>query len=194
MTPAQTAIIARRTVEGATTRDIEAQLGIDHSTIARTRNRPQVRALIESEIAALMERGLKPARRTLCRLAAIGNKADADKDMLKLSLDASKTILSHANGQPGTIINTLIQINQAPEQSQELAGISAFLASQWQQPAVEITNDHSENRTTIQNVNDGSEMTGIATPRTAGSQDAPDDPQAVDISEAKVEGNQHDSA
>jgi hypothetical protein len=157
------------TAQGATTRDIEAKIGLDHSTIARAQQRPEIKAKIEHEIEQLINRGLKPARATMCRLAAIGNTKTTDKDMLKLSLDASKAIIAQAQGAPGSIINTLIQINHAPEQAQELDGIAAFLNHQWRQAAtidaeieqpIQIPNDHSENRTSVQ------EMTGIATART----------------------------
>ncbi len=156
MTPEQNAIVARKTVQGVPGRQIAQVLGVHESTVSRAK--AAVRPYIESEISALMMRGLKPARRTLCRLAAIGNQADADKDMLKLSLDASKTILSHANGQPGTIINTLIQINQAPEQAQELNAIDAYLRDKmWTTDAVDVQT----------NVQPSVSMTGIPTPRTA---------------------------
>ena len=55
------------------------------------------------------------------RLAALGNTKGADKDTLKLSLDASKVVLNCAgilSNTPGTVINNLIQVNQneVPEQ------------------------------------------------------------------------------
>ncbi len=172
MRPAQDLIVAQRTLQGVPGCKIAQEIGVHESTISRAKAR--VRTVIEGEYTELMVRGLRPSRRTLCRLAAMGagkptidpetGRPIIDKDILKLSLDASKTILSHANGQPGTIINTLIQINQAPEQAQELQGIAAFLSSQWQadktidlqpvgqvqdvtdiEPSIQITNDHSEN-------------------------------------------------
>jgi hypothetical protein len=140
MNPANQAIVAQRTLEGFPTRAIAAEIGTSHTSVERARNNPKVKAWIEKEFTSLMERGLKPARKTLCRLAALGtiDQRDPDtgirrfdKDLLKLSLDASKVIVSQAQGAPGTIINALIQINEAPQQSQELSGLAAFLSDRW---------------------------------------------------------------
>jgi hypothetical protein len=110
MTPAQQAIVAQKTLEGVPGCTIAQSLGVHPSTV--TRNRQSVRAYIEQEISALMQRGLKPARRTLCRLAAMGTTKQADKDTLTLSLKASQIIIGHANPQPGTVVYNLTQINQ----------------------------------------------------------------------------------
>ena len=176
MTPEQTAIVARRTIEGVPIRTIAAELGTTHPSVIRAKKKPEVRAYIENEIANLMQRGLKPARLTLCRLAAEGIKAK-DKDMLSLSLKASQTILQHANGQPGTIINALIQVNQAPEQSQELTDIQRFLTHTWQ-------NEDSNNRTTVQNceppfMNQSIDVTPSHTPEHVHGMNIPGD-QATD--------------
>jgi hypothetical protein len=151
MTPAQTAIATACNLKGESIYEIAPKLGCHPSTVYRNLNRPEIKAIIEREAAEIINRGLKPARRTLTRLAAIGNTKDADKDMLKLSLDASKHITSMAGlsgNAPGTIINALIQVHQAPEQTRELDGIAAFLSAHWQ------SNTIQDNRDTIQ-------MTGI---------------------------------
>jgi hypothetical protein len=111
MSPEQQGIVAQRSIEGVPIRTIGQELGTSHVSVLRARNKPHVRAFIEAEITNLITRGLKPARQTLCRLAALGNVKGQDKDTLALSLKASTTILNHIAGQPGTIINNLIQIN-----------------------------------------------------------------------------------
>lgn len=111
MTPEKTAIVIQKTIEGATCRDIETVIGIDHSNIARARKRPDVKAIVEEGITKLMRRGLNPSVNTLCRAAALGNTKSitTTPDLLKISVDASKTILNHAQGgQPSTVINQLI--------------------------------------------------------------------------------------
>lgn len=121
MTPAHEAIVAAQTIQGVPSRAIAAQIGTSHTSVERARNRPSVRAYIESEITELMKRGLKPARQTLCRQAAMGNgkrydpetKRELwDKDVASIAQKASAIILQHANPQPGTVIYNLTQINQ----------------------------------------------------------------------------------
>ena len=136
MRPDQTAVVIKRTVEGLTTRDIGQEIGLSRTAVNNVQHRPDVKAKIERAADHIINRGLQPAVKTLCRLAAMGNVKDADKDSLKLSLDASKHITGMAGlsgAAPSTIINAMIQINQAPEQSKELDSIAAFLSSQWQQ-------------------------------------------------------------
>jgi hypothetical protein len=78
------------------------------------------------------------------------NCKDADKDTLKLSLDASKHITSMAGlsgTTPSTIINALINVSAAPEQSQELINLQAFLTAKWQrQDAIEAQIIESDNQ------------------------------------------------
>jgi DNA-binding Lrp family transcriptional regulator len=134
MTPEQTALVTAGHIKGIPQGQIAEQVGMARETVNRHLHRPEIKALIEREAAEIINRGLKPARRTLTRLAALGNNPTTDKDHLKLSLDAAKHITSMAGlsgGAPGTIINALIQVNQAPEQSKELSGIAAFLSNQW---------------------------------------------------------------
>jgi hypothetical protein len=109
-------------------------MGYHESTISRTINKPEIRALIEAEATKIINRGLRPAVKTICRLAAMGNVKSQDKDMLKLSLDASKHVTSMAGlsgSAPSTIINTLIQVNHAPEHREELNDLQDFLRMQW---------------------------------------------------------------
>ena len=172
----QTAVVIQRTIQGLTTRDIGQEIGLSRTAVNNVQHRPEVKAKIERAANHIINRGLQPAVKTLCRLAAMGNVKDADKDSLKLSLDASKHITSMAGlsgGAPSTIINAMIQINQAPEQAQELQGIAAFLATQWQEnpQIIEADNDISM---------------GIPTPHTAG-------PDIIDISSQPAAGDTPES-
>lgn len=120
------ALVTKRTIEGAPYRETAAELGVSHTTVMRVVHKPDVKAIVEAGITKLLQRGLNPSVNTLCRLAAVGantkiklitnpetgqtyKAADVDKDLLKLSLDASKVILNHAAGTgPTTVINQLI--------------------------------------------------------------------------------------
>jgi hypothetical protein len=96
--------------------------------------------LIEREAAEIINRGLKPARKTLTRLAAMGTTKTANKAHLKLALDASKHITSMAGlsgTTPSTIITALIQVNEAPQQHAELNTLIQFIS---QQASAMITN------------------------------------------------------
>ena len=106
MTPAQQAIIIRDTVAGKTQQAIGCTLGVSHQAISKQQK--MLRTRIDQEIDQLIQRGLAPSRRTLCRLAAEGNKS-TDAKMLKLSLEAAKYIFSVA--VPPSSVNNLIQIN-----------------------------------------------------------------------------------
>lgn len=110
ITPQQQAQIIAGTAQGATTRDMEPVVGLDHSTIARHQH--QLRPLIDAEINALLTEGLTAARQTVVHLAKQGRTADKP-EWAKIGLDASKTILNAGGliGQPSTIINQLVQIN-----------------------------------------------------------------------------------
>ena len=196
----QTAVVIQRTIQGLTTRDIGQEIGLSRTAVNNVQHRPEVKAKIERAANHIINRGLQPAVKTLCRLAAMGNVKDADKDSLKLSLDASKHITSMAGlsgTAPSTIINAMIQINQAPEQAQELNTIAAFLSSQWQQPeqpAIDIQSKvdikypaeqseldrmYPDDEESVKNVN--SEI-GIPTPHTAG-------PDIIDISSQPAAGD-----
>jgi hypothetical protein len=111
MTPEQTAIVIQRSIQGVSSRDIAEEIGTSHTSVYRVKQKDDVKAIVEKGISKLMKRGLNPSVNTLCRFAALGNSKNImrDKDFAKISLDASKTILSHVNGSgPQTIINQLI--------------------------------------------------------------------------------------
>lgn len=111
MNPSQIATLTECTIKGMPTREIAPIIGVSHTTVSRTQQKPDIKAKVEAGITKLINRGLNPSINTLCRFAAMGNTKSIvyDKDMAKLSIDASKVILSHANGSgPQTIINQLI--------------------------------------------------------------------------------------
>lgn len=139
MTPEKIAIASDCIIRGMSTAEIAPLLDVNQSTVCRTINQPDVRARIEREATEIINRGLKPARRTLTRLAAMGNSKDCDAVTAKLSLDAAKHITNIAGlsgNAPGTIINQLIQINADPEQTQELRDIKSYLQNQWTEAEV----------------------------------------------------------
>ena len=138
MTPEQKINIITESARGTPCRIISDVTGVPRSTINDHQRRPDIRALIEQEGIEYIRRGLKPARRTICRLAALGNKS-TDPALLKLSLDASKhisTIAGLAGPAPGTIINALIQVNQVPEQGAMMTLLQEFLDARMR-PAIE---------------------------------------------------------
>uniref|UniRef100_A0A6H1Z7P4 Uncharacterized protein n=2 Tax=viral metagenome TaxID=1070528 RepID=A0A6H1Z7P4_9ZZZZ len=107
----QLAIITKKTIEGATSRDIEAITGLDHSTVARARQRPDIKAYIEAEGAKIIQGGLHIARKVILKRAAEGLNKSADDTTKDRSLKASVHITNMAglSGQaPSTIVNALI--------------------------------------------------------------------------------------
>jgi len=135
MTPERDAFIIAQTVQGVPTRAVGAALGLSHTSIERHQSR--LRNHIIAEANAILNRGLVSARRTVCRFAAIGagklptNKDGAvDKDLCRLSLDASKVVLQAAGilSQGGTVINNLIQINQAQQAPEAVARVLAQIS------------------------------------------------------------------
>lgn len=162
----QKAEIVKRTLQGQTINEIGPAIGVNPCTVWRNQHKPEIRSIIEREANKIINSGLKPARRTLTRLAAIGNTKCNDKDMLKLSLDASKHITAIAglsgNGS-NTIINQLIQINQAPEQSKELTALANFMSANWSQGAIDcktISTNPVDNKS-------GHGTTSLASPHTS---------------------------
>lgn len=124
-----TAYAVSRSIQGVPGCKIAKEIGVHESTISRTLNQPEIRSIIEQAAKDIIIRSLPAACKTIDRLAKIGNESQ-DKDMLKLSLDASKhvTSMSGLSGNaPSTIINAMIQINSAPEESKEVQDIRAFL-------------------------------------------------------------------
>ena len=129
MNAEQLALATQCHLEGKSIYEIAPLVGRDPSTVAKALRKPEIRARIEREAEQIINRGLKVARRTITRLAAEGNKGK-DPAMLKLALDASKHITSMAGlsgNAPSTIINAMIQINSAPEESKEVQDIRSFL-------------------------------------------------------------------
>ena len=110
--------------------NLEADLlgGLDHSTIARQQHR--TRDLIDAEITALIDAGLTASRRTAVRFAEYGSSpacipGESDTAWAKISLDASKSILSLIAGAPNTIINNIIyaaSTHEVPEFIHKLMG------------------------------------------------------------------------
>jgi hypothetical protein len=141
MTPQQEAIIIDNTVQQVPQRAIGEMIGVSHTTIQR--HQARLRDHINQQASELLQRGLIPARRTITRLAGMGNVKTADKDTLKLSLDASKIVLNAAGilASAGTTINNMIQINnnEMPE------SIRALFE--------QITHNESNNRTLLDDVN-----------------------------------------
>jgi hypothetical protein len=128
MTPSQQADVIALTVQGETTRSIEAITGIDHVTVNRAQH--QLKPLINQEINELLTAGLTAARQTTVRLAKQGATTQ-DKDWAKIGLDASKVILNAAGitGTPSTVINQLINVNNNTESMPVMTMLKEFLAS-----------------------------------------------------------------
>jgi hypothetical protein len=137
MTPEQKAIIISQSALGIPGCTIAQSIGVHPSTVTRTQQQSDTRARIQAEAEAIINGGLRVSRQATLRASAealrqykaIANKQPYDKDLIKLGLDASKTILQVAGltGQPSTIINTLININQDTGQADAVSLIGEFL-------------------------------------------------------------------
>jgi hypothetical protein len=125
----ETALIAKCKMEGMSNSAIADGLGRHRNTIGQQLAAPEVRVFIEDETRRLMEEGLTPSRKTLVRLASEGQSKD--QGMLRLALDASKTILGAAGitSQGSTTINNILNVTQNPDIAKELSQLSEFLAS-----------------------------------------------------------------
>jgi DNA-binding Lrp family transcriptional regulator len=126
--------LAVRRMEGQTIRGIAAEMDISTRTVQNGLKRQDVRSLIERETAEIIKRGLIPARRTITRFAAMGNSKEATDADKKLALEASKHITGIAGVSgttPSVVINSLTQINQQAEQTEEMKAFQAFLMNQW---------------------------------------------------------------
>jgi hypothetical protein len=136
MNAEQQAIIIHESAKGTTTRNIEPIVGLDHTTINRAQ--AKLRDKIDAEVNEILNSGLVAARKTTIKLAEYGASEAcvpgvSDVQWAKLSHDASKSILSIiTSSQPSTIINALIQINQAPESTKEVQAITSFIDAQWE--------------------------------------------------------------
>jgi DNA-binding transcriptional regulator LsrR (DeoR family) len=135
MNSEQVATLTRLSIEGKPSRQIAAQIGVSHTTVSNTLNKPEVRSLVEAGFNKIVRRGLDPAVKTLCRAAALGNTKAATKDinLFKISVDASKSILSHVyQSGPSTIINTLIQVSESSQDSPQVMALQAAIEAQWE--------------------------------------------------------------
>lgn len=191
----QIAEVTGLAIQGMSIRAIESTTGINRGAIQRTLAKPEIRSKIEKEAIEIINRGLKPARRTLTRLAAEGNKGK-DPAMLKLALDASKHITGMAGlsgNTPSTIINTLIQVNQAPQESQEVNDIRAYILAQCNNRIIDIQDNNTPVGNTIQQYDKHTGI-GIATPHTeiGCAESAQFDDKQEPCQDAEVEGIQND--
>lgn len=108
----QTAEAIACKLKGMPQNEIAHRFGVHESTISRTVRSERAQAIIERETHELINRALKPARLTLSRLAAEGIKS-TDKDMLRLSLDASRTIFNAVGlgGNQSIVVNNILAVN-----------------------------------------------------------------------------------
>jgi hypothetical protein len=122
--------IIKGNLTGKSITKIAEETGLTRKTVHRKLMNPDVRAFIEEETRLLMNDGLVPSRKTLIRLAVEGEKSN-DKEMLRLSLDASKVILGAAGitSSGSTTINNILNVTQNPDVAKELSQLSEFLAS-----------------------------------------------------------------
>jgi hypothetical protein len=134
MTPENKSLVISLKAQNKSDNSIAEMIGCNPQTVTNLRKKDRIRELIEQEGKELILRGLIPARRTICRMAAKGNRDDISDADKKLALDASKHITGVASisgNSPSVVINNLTQINQAAEQTAELRALGAFLAQQW---------------------------------------------------------------
>ena len=122
MTPEQQAIIINDTVQGTPQVVTASKLGVCQQAISQ--QKANLLPWIQHQATEFLNRGLVSARRSVCRIAALGNTKGASNESLKLSLDASKVILNAAGilSSPSTVINNMVQVNQnqVPEQLRAL--------------------------------------------------------------------------
>jgi len=145
-----------------TTRETGAVAGCSRSTVSRTLALPEIRAKVEAATNRIVTEGADDAVSTVLRLSKRGKDTE-DKDWAKIGLDASKVVLTIPGiygTTPSTIANTLIQINQAPEQITELRTLTAFLKSQWNKEPIEQT------ETTEREGTKDTQTIGISSPHT----------------------------
>lgn len=172
-TPEQIGITTKRTIEGVPIRQIAAEIGASHQTVIRIQHDPAIKAKIEAAAAKLINGPLNDAVETISRLAKQG-KDTTDKDWAKLGLDASKHITGMAGlsgTTPSTVINALIQVNEAPQQGQELTALTAFLQDRW--GTTERNGTINQSNTTEQM----HELTGIPSSHTQ----LPDGQDVIDV-------------
>ena len=122
MTPEQQAIIINDTVHEIPQVVTGCKLGVTQQAISK--QKANLLPWIQLQATEFLTRGLVSARRSVCRIAALGNTKRATNEAMKLSLDASKVILNAAGilSSPSTVINNMVQVNQnqVPEQLRAL--------------------------------------------------------------------------
>lgn len=131
---AEKAEIARLRVKGLGMQKIGEKIGRSRLTVRKALRTDEIRGIIEREASRIIEKGLHPAGDLIVGLVKEGLEKDAGQDVKRLGLDAAKHITGMAGlsgGAPGTVINTMIQVNQNPDRVSELSNVQRFLAHQW---------------------------------------------------------------
>ena len=134
MTVAEKAEIARLRVKGLGTDQIGKKIGRARNTIRKALRTDEIKGIIEREASRIIEKGLHPAGDLIVGLVKEGLDKDAGQDVKRLGFDAAKHITGMAGisgGAPGTVINTMIQVNQNPDRVNELSNVQKFLEHQW---------------------------------------------------------------
>jgi len=133
-TPAEKALIVKGRLAGKSSRAIAKEIGKTHGTVNKILSTNKVvKETIEREAGRIIRKGLRASGDLIVSLVMDGSKVRADKDEKRLGFDAAKHITNIAGisgGAPGTVINTMIQVNQ-PNRAEELSNVQRFLASQW---------------------------------------------------------------
>lgn len=141
LTQEQKSIIISKSAQGASSRRIAPLVGVSKDSVLRAQK--ELRPLIDKEAELLLTSGLKASRETTVRFAEYGASekcipGESDPAWAKISLDASKSIIGIlSQGSNSTIINQLIQINQAPEQTKELSALAEFIRASWSQSDID---------------------------------------------------------
>jgi hypothetical protein len=104
------ATITKMTIEGKSTREIGAVIGVAHNTVAFHQKKPDIRAYIEAEADKLIRSGLSVARKVITRRAAEGlikTATDIDKDRsLKAAIHITN-VSGISGSAPGIVINNI---------------------------------------------------------------------------------------
>jgi hypothetical protein len=133
-------IVAER-AKGTSCQKIADMVGGTRAAVYKQTLKPDIKAMIEKQTALLMEKALAPSVKTLTRFATMGNSEEMTVEnvpLLKLSLDASRTVVSAATAPAGTVINNMIQVNNNNvEATEELKALGAFLRERWQAEVVD---------------------------------------------------------
>jgi hypothetical protein len=146
------ALVVKGKLEGKTHEQIGKQIGRSKVGINRLMHtNKKLREIIETEAARIISKGLKPSGDLILKFIGDGDKS-TDKDERRLAFDAAKHVTNIAGisgGAPGTVVNTMIQVNQAPQMVAELGNIRDFLSQQWgvkKEPVIdaEVEDEHSQ--------------------------------------------------